>query len=122
VARELSIAVIDDDESFRAALTESLCSLGYGAKGFESAEEFLAGNGQRSCDCIVTDINMPGMSGFDLKRMLAAQGSTKPVIMITARAEAGLESKAMASGAICLLRKPFQIDDLIGRIEIASNA
>ena len=122
MARELSIAVIDDDESFRVALTESLCSLGYGVKGFESAEEFLANDGEGPCDCIVTDINMPGTSGFDLKRMLTARGSRKPVIMITARAEADLETKVRASGAICLLRKPFSIDDLIDCIETASNA
>jgi FixJ family two-component response regulator len=109
--------VIDDDASFRLALVESLCSLGYRARGFASAEEFIAGNREGSCDCIITDIQMPGISGFDLKRLLAARGSTVPVIMITARAEQGLEVKAAASGAVCLFRKPFETDALIDCLE-----
>jgi FixJ family two-component response regulator len=57
---------------------------------------------------------MPGMSGLDLKRHLAARGSKVPVIMITARVEDGLEARVAASGAACLLKKPFESDDLIG--------
>jgi DNA-binding response OmpR family regulator len=57
---------------------------------------------------------MPGMSGLDLKRHLAAQSSNVPVIMITARAEEGLEARVAASGAACLLKKPFDSDDLVG--------
>jgi FixJ family two-component response regulator len=122
VSRELLIAVIDDDESFRMALVESLSSLGYGARGFASAEEFIAADGEGSCDCVITDIHMPGMSGFDLKRLLAARGSARPVIMVTAHAEPDLEAKAAASGAVCLLRKPFETDALIDCLERASNA
>jgi len=113
------IAVIDDDESFRIALVESLFSLGYGAREFSSAEEFIAGDGEGSCDCVVTDIHMPGMSGLDLKRLLAARGSKVPVIMITARVEPDLEAKAVSSGAVCLLRKPFETDALIDCLERA---
>jgi FixJ family two-component response regulator len=67
VSKEPLIAVIDDDESFRIALVESLYSLGNDAREFASAEEFLAVEGL--CDCVVTDIHMPGMSGFDLKQL-----------------------------------------------------
>ena len=118
VLRESLIAVIDDDESFRTALVESLCSLGYEARGFASAEEFIAGDGE-TCDCVITDIHMPGMSGLDLKRLLTARGSTVPVIMITARSEPQLEVKAAAIGAVCLLRKPFESNALIGCIKRA---
>jgi FixJ family two-component response regulator len=113
VSRELLIAVIDDDEPFRAALVESLLSLGYGARGFASAEEFVAVDGEISCDCVITDIHMPGMSGLDLKRLLAVRDSRVPVIMITARAEPDLEVRAAASGAVCLLRKPFATEALL---------
>jgi FixJ family two-component response regulator len=113
------IAVIDDDEPFRTALVESLCSLGYRARGFASAEEFLAASEGSSCDCVITDIHMPGMSGFDLKRLLLARDWRVPVIMITARGEPGLEARAAASGAICLLRKPFGADDLMGCLKKA---
>jgi len=119
VSRAPLIAVIDDDEPFRAALVDSLCSLEYGVRGFASAEEFVTACAEVSCDCVITDIHMPGMSGLDLKRLLTARGSKVPVIMITARAEPGLEAKATASGAVCLLRKPFESIALIACLEKA---
>jgi FixJ family two-component response regulator len=119
VSKERLIAVIDDDDSFRAALVELLCSLGYGARGFASAEEFIAGDGTEPYDCVITDIHMPGMSGFDLKRRLLAHDSSLPVIMITADAEPGLEARAAAIGAVCLLRKPFAADALTECLERA---
>jgi FixJ family two-component response regulator len=119
VSSEPLIAVIDDDEPFRTALVESLCSLGYRARGFASVEEFFAAGGESSCDCVVTDIHMPGMSGLDLQGLLMARDRRVPVIMITARGEPGLEAKATASGAVCLLRKPFGADALIGCLEKA---
>ena len=121
MSRERLIAVIDDDELFRAALVDTLSSLGYGARGFASAEQFIAGDGTASYDCIITDIHMPGMSGFDLKRRLSAHESRLPVIMITADAEPGLEARAAAIGAVCLLRKPFEADALIDCLERALN-
>ena len=108
VSTEPLIAVIDDDESFRVALLEALSSLGYSARGFASAEDFFAGDGTEPYDCVITDIHMPGMSGFDLKRRLLAHDSGLPVIMTTADAEPELEAKAAAIGAVCLLRKPFE--------------
>ena len=113
------IAVIDDDGPFRTALVESLCSLGYRARGFASAEEFLAASGESSCDCVITDIHMPGMSGLDLQRLFMARDWRVPVIMITARGEPRLEARAAASGAICLLKKPFGADDLMGCLKKA---
>jgi FixJ family two-component response regulator len=117
VPRNLEIAVIDDDESFRIALVESLSSLGYGSSGYASAEDYVRAIGERSFNCVVTDIHMPGMSGLDLMKSLAARGSTTPVVLITARSGSNLEAKAAAAGAACLLRKPFEINDLIKCIE-----
>jgi FixJ family two-component response regulator len=122
VSGEPLIAVIDDDEPFRTALVESLCSLGYRARGFASAEEFFAASGESSCDCIITDIHMPGMGGLDLQRLLMARDRRTPVIMITARGEPGLEARVAASGAVCLLKKPFGADALIGCLEKALEA
>ena len=119
MSRELLVAVIDDDDPFRTALVESLCSMGYGVRGFASAEEFVAANGESSCDCLITDIHMPGMSGLDLIRLLMARDSKVPVIMITARAEPGLEARALASGATCLLRKPFEAEALVDCLDKA---
>ena len=119
--RNSEIAVIDDDESFRIALVESLSSLGYGSSGYASAEDYVRAIGDRSFNCIVTDIHMPGMSGLDLMKRLAAQGSTTPVVLITASSDTNLEARAAAKGARCLLRKPFEIDDLIECIEGTVN-
>ena len=116
---EFIISVIDDDESFRTALAGLLRSLGYEAQGFASAVEFINSGGEGSCDCIITDFCMPKMSGLDLVQLLTARGSTVPVIMVTGRPEPGLEAKAAAGGAVCLLTKPFEDDALIGYLERA---
>jgi FixJ family two-component response regulator len=119
VPRDLEIAVIDDDQSFRVALVESLASFGYEADGYASAEDYINLAVGKSFNCVVTDIHMPGMSGLDLIQRLTAQGSTTPVVLITAHSDEHLEAKAAAAGAVCLMRKPFEINDLISHIERA---
>lgn len=122
MSREPLIAVIDDDDTFRAALVGSLLSLGYEARGFTSAEDFVAEDGQVSWDCVITDIHMPGLSGLDLKRLLTALDREVPIIMITARTELDLEARAAASGAVGLLRKPFETAALLKCLETALEA
>jgi FixJ family two-component response regulator len=117
VSGEFIISVIDDDESFRTALVGLLRSLGYEAQGFTSAVEFINSGNDEVCDCIITDFCMPRMSGLDLIQVLTARGSTVPVIMVTGRPEPGLEARAAAGGAVCLLMKPFEDDALIGHLE-----
>ena len=115
------IAVIDDDESMRNGLVTLVRSAGYAAQGFASADGFL-GLGRdawRDFACVVTDIQMPGLSGIELKQRLSAARSPLPVIMITARDEAGLEARAHAAGAICFLKKPIEAAVLIRCLEIA---
>jgi FixJ family two-component response regulator len=119
VSKEFMISVIDDDESFRTALVGLLRSLGYETQEFMSAVEFIESGEEGSCDCIVTDFCMPKMSGLDLIQLLSARGSKVPVIMVTGRPEPGLEAKAAASGAVCLLIKPFDDEALIGYLERA---
>lgn len=116
---ELLIAVIDDDESFRMALVECLGSLGYEARGFASAEEFIAWEADASCNCVITDVHMPGMSGLHLAQQLTTRRRGVPVVVVTARSDLGIEARAAASGAVCLLRKPFETDALIGCLEKA---
>jgi FixJ family two-component response regulator len=122
VPGNLEIAVIDDDDSFRVALVESLSSLGYECSGYASAEDYVGNSADTSFNCVVTDIHMPGMSGIDLMKRLAAQGSTTPVVLITARSDSNLEAKAAAAGAAYLLRKPFEINHLVQCIEGAVKA
>ena len=119
MAAGLLISIIDDDESMRLAVVALVRSAGYEARGFACVEEFLACGMVEMFACVITDIQMPGMSGIELKRHLAASQSAVPVIMITARHDADLEEKALASGAYCFLRKPFEADELIRCLERA---
>ncbi len=119
VAEDTLISIIDDDESLRAALVGLVRSLGYRATGFACAEDFLAAGAAGLSAAIVTDIQMPGLSGIDLKERLTADGCGAPVIMITARSEPGLRERALASGALCVLKKPFAAEALIDCLERA---
>ena len=115
------ISIIDDDESMRDALVALIRSADYDARGFASAEAFLGCGMVPDFACIVTDIQMPGMTGIELKHHLVELHSSVPVIMITARNDSGMEDKAHASGAVCFLRKPFEAHELIGCLESALN-
>jgi FixJ family two-component response regulator len=111
------ISIIEDDRSLRRALVGLIRSLGHQAQGFESAEEFAESNAMLSSACIITDIQLPGISGIELKQLLTEHSCPVPVIMITARDEAGLEERAIAAGAVCYLRKPFAAGALIEFLE-----
>ena len=112
-----TIAVVEDDPGVRTALHQLLRSAGFEVVAFESAEDFLASNDLGQFTCAITDIQMPGMNGFELKRELSTHHGSLPVIMITARAEPGIEEKAMSSGATCLLRKPFEAKTLVSCLQ-----
>jgi len=118
-AQATLISIVDDDDSMRSALVALICSLGHEACAFGSAEEFLDAGTARTASCIISDIQMPGMSGLDLQRRLAEQDVLTPMIMITAREEAGLKERALAGGALCFLNKPFDADILVECVERA---
>lgn len=101
----------------RIAIAGLLSSLGYSVKAYASAEAFLEDPAACEADCIVTDIQMPGLSGIELKQRLDHLGVRTPVIMVTARTDASLLARAKASGAACLLHKPFHDADLVQCIE-----
>lgn len=113
------ISIIDDDLATRSALSALMRAKGFEAKVYESAEDFLRAEAYDTSQCVITDIQMPGMSGIDLKYRLNDGHCTVPVIMITARVEQRLYDLARESGAFCLLRKPFKADALIECIERA---
>jgi FixJ family two-component response regulator len=113
------ISIVDDDAAVRDMLVSLVRSLGYNVRAFASAEEFLASEDFASFTCTITDIYMPKMSGFELKQRLNERNGSFPVIMISARTEPDLQEKAMSSGAICFLRKPFEVDVLVDCIEKA---
>ncbi|MGY8663801.1 response regulator [Bradyrhizobium sp. UFLA05-109] len=111
------ISIVDDDPSMRDALAALVRALGHDVRAFASAEDFLASSELDQFSCTITDIQMPGMNGFELKRQLSQRNSQTLVIMITARTEPDLEQKAISSGATCFLRKPFETDTLVRCLE-----
>lgn len=103
------IAIVEDDDSMRPALVGLVRSLGYDGEGFGSAETFLASDAPARAACLVSDFQLPGLSGMDLAVRFR---NLLPVIMITARTEHGIDTLAMENGVLCVLRKPFEADDL----------
>jgi FixJ family two-component response regulator len=116
------ISIVEDDASLRDAMARLIRSLGYRVDAYANAEQFLDAGAGRGTDCVVTDIQMPGLSGIELKLRLAARGDLTPVIMVTARSEPELHERAMASGAYCLLKKPFTAEALIECLDHALGA
>ena len=82
--RTAVIAIVDDDLSVREALTSLVRSLGFVAMTFESAEDLLKSRRRRSLSCMIADVQMPGMTGFELHNRLVASGKPIPTILITA--------------------------------------
>ena len=107
------IAIVDDDESFRRATTSFVRSLGYGTAAFDSAEAFLKSDRIDGADCLITDVQMPGMTGIELQGRLIAQGHRLPIIFITAFPEMKVRAQALAGGAVGFLSKPFNDQGLI---------
>jgi FixJ family two-component response regulator len=111
------IAIIDDDVGIRNALRALMRSANYRAETFPSAEEFVASGVASLSDCVITDVAMQGMGGFELAGLLKSRGWTVPVILISALTDADLELKAIINGARCLLRKPVESNALISLVE-----
>jgi FixJ family two-component response regulator len=113
------VSIVDDDDAVRTATQTFVRSLGYKATAFASAEAFLKAPERETADCLIADIQMPGMSGLDLQRELALHRPSLPIIFITAFPEDRIRQQAMAAGAACLLAKPYDGDVLIECIEKA---
>jgi FixJ family two-component response regulator len=107
------IAIVDDDESFLQATISFVRSLGYSAAAFPSADAFLNSNAVEDTDCLITDLQMPGMSGIELQNYLLAQGNRVPVIFVTAFPETEARGDALRAGAVGFLGKPFGDESLI---------
>ncbi len=105
--RRSLVAVIDDDESARESLPDLVRELGYAARSFASAKEFLAFEGWADTACLVLDVAMPDMSGPELQQELTRRGCSIPIIFITALTDDDLASTLLQRGAIACLIKPF---------------
>lgn len=110
------IYVIDDDESVRKAFKRLLRSANFEAETFSSAEEFLKSQKPNKNSCIIIDIKMPRLTGFDLQRKLKAEGSRIPVIVISASDDAQVREQARELGAVAFFRKPIDDQALLDAI------
>ena len=100
------ISIIDDDESYREAVSSLLKSLKFLVKGFPSAADFLASRFVYNTSCLITDINMPDMTGIELHKHLVESGFAIPTILITAYPDESARARVTADGVICYLSKP----------------
>jgi FixJ family two-component response regulator len=111
-----TVAVVDDDESVRQSLRQLLRAADFQALTFASAEEYLAKRGAEPVDCLIVDVNLPGMSGVALVQTLATMGDTTPAVLITARDDPGTLDLIGRAGSIPHLRKPFNDEQLFKAI------
>src|SRR3979490_663372 len=107
------ISIVDDDKSVREAAKKVLGSLGYETATSPPAAEFLQSGRLGDTACLITDMQMPGMSGVDLQSHLTANGHCTPVIFVTAYAEENVRARALDAGAFGFLSKPFTEESLI---------
>ncbi len=96
-----------------------MSSHGYAVEAFASAEAFLGSDRRRTTDCLIVDFQMPGMTGVELHERLAASEAPVPTIMISARQDAGTRRRALESGVVCYLTKPFDEAHLMGCLRSA---
>ena len=107
------VFIVDDDAGVRSALQMLVKSLGLPARTFASGEEFLAAYDGSEGSCVLLDVRMPGMSGFDVRQRLASVGAQIPIIFLTAQAE---EEVPPWVGSVERIQKPFRDELLVSRI------
>jgi FixJ family two-component response regulator len=116
------ISIVDDDEYVREATRSLVLSLGYDALTFSSAEEFLGSHHLTVTACLITDVQMPGISGAELQDRLIADGTRMPIIFVTAFPDERLRKRVLSAGAIGYLRKPFPEHQLIEFLRTALDS
>ena len=114
-----TVYVVDDDASIRQAIQALLKSVGLRSEAFSSAQEFLARKMAEGPSCLVLDVRLPGLSGLDFQRQLAEAGVLIPIIFITGHGDIQMSVKAMKSGAVEFLTKPFHDQNLLDAVQQA---
>ncbi len=117
--KDITVFIVDDDASVRRALKRLIKVAGFKAKTFGSAREFINSGHYQSAGVLVLDVRMPGMSGLELQKYLADNGSDMPIIFITAHEDIQASRMALEAGAIEFLKKPFDDQALLEGIQRA---
>jgi len=113
------VFVVDDDPQVRASIRGLLKSAGLRSECFETAEQFLQRQPPGGPSCLIVDVSLPGISGLDFQQQLKSTGLQIPIVFITAHGDIPMTVKAMKSGAVEFLTKPFEDKDLLGAIQQA---
>jgi len=111
-----TIFIIDDDASVRRALRRLIRSVGLNVVTFATAEEFLQSPEQPVPDCLILDVHLPGLSGFELQERLTAEGRSIPIVFITAYADDPAGARAVPAGTVAFLKKPFEEQSLLDAV------
>ena len=113
------VFVVDDDPSVRSSLKFLLSTVGLHVESFESADTFLHKNPPDVPSCLVLDVRLPGLSGLDFQRELAARKISIPIVFLTGHGDIPMSVRAMKAGAVEFLTKPFRDQDLLDAVRIA---
>ena len=113
------VSIVDDDESLRRSLRNLFGSVGLRAETFASAEAFLESLHQEQTGCLVLDLRMPGMNGFELLRHLSVSGSRIPAVILTAHGDDETRQRSLQAGAVAFLSKPFNGNALLDAVRTA---
>ena len=116
---EAVIAIVDDDFSVRRSLQRLIRSVGWKPEIFASAQEFLSTSRAESSNCILLDLQLPGLSGLDLQKQMAEVGLEIPIVFLTGHGKIPASVQAMKAGAVQFLTKPFDEQELLQAIEEA---
>jgi FixJ family two-component response regulator len=116
------IAVVDDEEPIRKALSRLMGTAGYDVETFESGAAFLASAAQRAPDCVVLDLHMPGVNGFEVQERLALTAPGLPVVVITGHDNQETRGRVLEAGASAYLRKPVDGQVLLDAVDSAIAA
>jgi FixJ family two-component response regulator len=110
--RAFLVSIVEDDRFFRDSMKRLMKSLGHSAEAFSSAADFLASPQLVETACLITDVQMPTMTGIELYRHLVKTGHAIPTILVTAYPNVDARSRALKEGVICYLRKPVDEEHL----------
>ena len=113
------VFVVDDDPSVRSSLKFLLSTVGLQVESFDSADSFLHKKPPDAPSCLVLDVRLPGLSGLDFQRELAARNTPIPIIFLTGHGDIPMSVRAMKAGAVEFLTKPFRDQDLLDAVRIA---
>jgi RNA polymerase sigma factor (sigma-70 family) len=113
------VFVVDDDPSVRSSLKFLISTVGLQVESFDSADTFLHRKPPDAPSCLVLDVRLPGLSGLDLQRELAARNMRIPIVFVTGHGDIPMSVRAMKAGAVEFLTKPFHDQDLLDAIRIA---